>query len=171
MRLCQILAVLALFAASTLPTRADTITRFVLSGITSGGSPISGVVEISTITGSVWTVNMFVGDLQFGRDLSVGSYFDGTSWITEFNVTEDTPDYANPENITIALEIPSFVGFEGGDLCCDTPIYQHDYIIDTVEDGTLEPAVPIASTPEPSTFSLFGTGLIILGTMRRKFFC
>ena len=169
MRLRHICAVLALFAASVLPTRADTL--FVLSGTTFYSGSLSGEIAINTVTGVVKSVNIYVGDVHFSQDFDYASYFDGTQWVTGIGVDADRPDYVTTEDIGLTFAIPSFVGFKGGDICCDSPLYEHSVIIDTVEYGSLEPAVPIASTPEPSTFSLFGTGLIILGTMRRRFFC
>jgi PEP-CTERM motif len=170
MRLRHICAVLALFAASTLPTHADTL--FVLSGTTFYNGSLSGEIAINTVTGVVDSVSIYVGAEHFSQDFDYASYFDGTEWVSGIGVDADRPDYVTTEDIGLLFDVPSFVGFKGGDICCDSPLYEQGVIIDTVEYGSLEPTIPTASTPEPSTFSLFGIGLIVLGTARRKlFFC
>jgi hypothetical protein len=171
MRLHQIFAVLALLAAATLPARADTFTLFVLSGTTFSNGSLSGEIAIYTDTGVVKSANIYVGDVHFSQGVGFASYFDGTEWVTGIGVEADRPDYVAAEDIGLTFDVPSLVGFKGGDICCDSPLYEHSVIIDTVEYGSLEPlGRPIASTPEPSTFSLFGISLIVLWTTRRKLF-
>jgi hypothetical protein len=171
MRFRHICAALALFTGSTLPTSADTITLFVLTGTTFYSGALSGEIAIYTDTGAVKSANIYVGDVHFSQGLEYASYFDGTESVTGIGVEADRPDYVTAEDIGLTFDVPSFVGFKGEDLCCGSPLYEHSVIIDTVEYGSLEPlSRPIASTPEPSTFSLVGIGLMVLGITRRKFF-
>jgi hypothetical protein len=128
--------------------------------------------QINTTTGVISQVNLTVDGTdynilyhQFSGELNPGEP------ITIVEI-DTLPDF--DLGFDLSLPLSSLIGYGGGPVCsssndfgyCGSPEFQQGQIINYLTSGTLEPQ-STAITPEPFTFALFGTGLLVFGIANR----
>ena len=170
---------LALVTASLLATsvlsKADTISIFNLAGVTTTGSTLSGTVTLNVTTGRF-------------TDSSIKALYNGTTYTysgAPISTTSGTGyssiDFAGTGatalyDFDLILPTASLIGYTGGALCstsstCGGRVSAVEVTLtgsDTaqVTSGTLTPAAAV--TPEPSGLVLLGTGVLATTTLLRK---
>jgi len=167
---------------------ADIVDTFAVNITTgSGFTPIDtagGTLSLNVTTGQ-WVsadVSYYLG----GNPADVVATFttlDGNYSHPDFTYTFFLSDESSSAPFSLALPVGSLVDYTGGSICSmvapctDGVSYMSAFAFPKtdpyVESGSLtlissvDP--PSAVTPEPSTFALFGTGLLSLaGVMRRR---
>ena len=167
---------------------ADFVDTFAVNmTIGSGFTPTDtagGTVSLNVTTGK-WVgadVSYYLG----GNPADVVATFtklDGNYPHSEFTYTFFLSDQSSTAPFSLALPVSSLVDYTGGSICSATApctdgfSYMSGFAFPKVdpyvESGSLtlissvDP--PSAVTPEPSTFALFGTGLLSLaGVLRRR---
>jgi hypothetical protein len=171
-----------------LVAHADIVDTFAVNITTgSGFTPIDtagGTLSLNVTTGQ-WVsadVSYYLG----GNPADVVATFttlDGNYSHPDFTYTFFLSDESSSAPFSLALPVGSLVDYTGGSICSmvapctDGVSYMSAFAFPKtdpyVESGSLtlissvDP--PSAVTPEPSTFALFGTGLLSLaGVMRRR---
>ena len=180
MRLRSLLTILTILAVSTLVVRADTVVPFdfnaTLEGL--GGGTVSGIVDVDITKGLFTTVDFtaIVGGVSHLFDTPASNQGAVPSPPTLY--VGDFSD-SSGDAFQIALPPTSLIGYTGSAVCslgfaCN-PTDIPTVFVEAKSDlgaiatsGSLTPAA--ASTPEPSTFALVGTGILgLAGAARRKF--
>ena len=183
MRKYVYLLAVAVIAASSVSAHADTISTFDFENFVFFETPAvsSGNITINTTTGVATGLN-------FNYSSSLGAF--SVSGIDEQIASTDGSIYevigVSPENandsFTVIFPGSSLINYAGGPDC---PVGGQEYCAllevdngvelfdDTVQSGelTLVSSTTTGATPEPSTFTLLGIGLIAaVGAFRRKLF-
>jgi len=187
MRLLASVFTASLFAVS-LAAHADTIVVFDASGqFHVDLATLSGTVTVDTTTGVVTAVDLFVSapdDYTF-NGIYQQSCTLGSSSDTCF-VTFDTngTNFATYPILNLVMAVNTFVGYDGGLGTGQAPLNGSSSDLEWVagsisgtdleklQMGSLTPEPPStlasASTPEPSSFILLGTGALGLMNLSRR---
>jgi PEP-CTERM motif-containing protein len=170
----------AVIAASSVSACADTISTFALENFVFPltGAATSGSITIDITTGVATGLNFNYsssqGTFSVSEILAQGATTDGSLYFVGGVGTK------NPLDV-FELHFPgsSLVNYAGGPDCTVShPEFCADVLVDNgielfndpVQSGdiTLVSSITTGATPEPSTFTLFGTGAIgLLGLLRR----
>jgi hypothetical protein len=173
MRLSSPVAILGLLAASTLIARADTIVPFDLNATLQGlgGGAVSGMVNVD-ITNGMFTAIDFTATIGGVSHI----FIDPLTTFRQGPVPTPPTLYvglftdSSGDMFQLALPTTSLVGYSGSAVCslglsCNPTMDIPTVFIQAKTDigavatfGSLTPAP--ASTPEPSTFALLGTGIL-----------
>jgi len=187
MRLRTFIVTASLFAVS-LAAHADTIVTFDAIGqFHVDLATLSGTVTVDTSTGIVTAVDLFVSapdDYTFNGiyQQSCTSGPTGNSCFVTFD-TNGTA-FATHPILNLVLAVNTFVGYDGGLGTGQAPLNGSSSDLEWVagsisgtdleklQMGSLTPAPPStlasASTPEPSSFILLGTGALGLMNLSRR---
>lgn len=179
------LGLIALIAPSAV--RADTVKVFNVTGTFEGGTPLTGTVTIDTTTGkftaeslqavvgfiSISFTGIYVQGKECGQQTCNYEFLSSTAMVP--------PSFIF--NFLLVTDVPSLIGYQGGPLCgqdgglnctmdnsvlsfSETRIFKGGLGSADILDGQLT----LLATPEPSSLTLFGAGLMgLIGiAVRRK---
>lgn len=178
------LGLIALIAPSAV--RADTVKVFNVTGTFEGGTPLTGTVTIDTTTGqfTAESLQAVVGFISISfTGIEVQGDECGLTCNYEFlsSIAMVPPSFIF--NFLLVTDVPSLIGYQGGPLCgqdggpnctvdnsvlsvSETRIFAGGLGSADILDGQLT----LLATPEPSSLTLFGAGLMgLIGiAVRRK---
>ena len=152
---------------------ADTLQSFTFQGVLDTGS-VTGSISIDTSSGVI-TGASFNIMAPGGASRSIPGPISTDVYLNETEIFLNVPNVPPDGFFSTTLNLPvvSLVGYDGGALCTDSTPCGGDFsgvVYEEHEHDLLTGSISkVATTPEPSTFALLGTGALgVFGVGRQR---